>query len=131
MPMRVLLTGANGQLGAYLLRELVHAAASVVGWSGSRSGRLFGVELQPVDLADPDKLADAFRRAAPTTVIHTAAVASIAECWRNPERAHQVNTHATTVLAELAEQARARFVHVSTDLVFDGEKGWYREEDVP
>src|SRR5205814_6057661 len=78
-----------------------------------------------------DQLADAFRRAAPTTVLHTAAVASIAECWRNPERAHQVNTHATAVLAELAEQARARFVHVSTDLVFDGEKGWYREEDVP
>jgi len=46
-------------------------------------------------------------------------------------RAQYVNAQATAILAELAEQAGARFLLVSTDLVFDGEKGWYREEDTP
>ena len=49
--MRLLLTGASGQLGGYLLREIVNVGFPVVAWSGSRTGQLFGVELQPVDLA--------------------------------------------------------------------------------
>jgi dTDP-4-dehydrorhamnose reductase len=129
--MRVLLTGASGQLGGYVLRELVRAGLSVVTWSGSRAGRLFGVELQPVDLADPEQVLTAFRCAAPTAVIHAGAMAAVAECWRDPKRAHQVNTQGTAILAELANQVGARTLFVSTDLVFDGEKGCYREQDAP
>ncbi len=129
--MRVLLTGTSGQLGGYLLREIVKDEFPVVAWSGSWRGPLFGVEVQPVDLADAEQVVTAFRRAAPTAVIHAGAIAAVAECRRNPVRAHQVNTQAPALLAELAEQARARFLLVSTDLVFDGEKGWYREQDAP
>ena len=129
--MRILLTGASGQLGGYLLREIAKDGAPVVAWSRSRSGPLFGVELQPVDLTATDKVAEAFRRAAPTTVIHAGAMTGVGECRRDPERAHRVNTHGTAFLADLAEQAGARFLFVSTDLVFDGEKGCYREEDKP
>jgi dTDP-4-dehydrorhamnose reductase len=128
---RILLTGASGQLGSYLLREIVQSGLPVVAWSGSRTGRHFGVELIPVDLADSEQLRTAFRRARPTIVIHAAAMATVAECCRDQERAQQVNTRATAVLAELAEQATARILFVSTDLVFDGEKGSYREEDAP
>src|SRR5438128_991046 len=105
--MRVLLTGASGQLGSYVLREIVKSGFPVVAWSGSRTGRLFGVELQPVDLADPDRIVTAFRSAAPTTVIHAGAIAAVAECRRDPVRADQVNTQATAILAQLAEQAGA------------------------
>lgn len=129
--MRLLLTGASGQLGGYLIREIVQGGFPVVAWSGSRTGRLFGVELQPVDLADPDRVVTAFRRAAPTAVIHAGALAGIADCHRDPARAQRVNTEATVLLAQLAEQAGARFLLVSTDLVFDGEKGWYREGNTP
>ena len=52
--MRLLVTGASGQLGGYLLRTLAKQATPVVAWSGSRSGRLFDVALRPVDLADVD-----------------------------------------------------------------------------
>jgi dTDP-4-dehydrorhamnose reductase len=129
--MRILLTGASGQLGGYLLRELAKEEPPVVAWSGSRSGPLFGIELQPVELTDADKVAEAFRRAAPTTVLHAGAVTAVGECRRDPEHAQRVNTHATALLAELAKQAGARLLFVSTDLVFDGEKGSYREEDTP
>src|SRR5438552_3234202 len=129
--MRLLLTGSSGQLGGYVLREIVRGGFPVAAWSGTRTGELFGVDLQPVDLADPDRLAAAFRAAAPTAVVHAGAVAAIAECRRDRARAQRINTEATAILAELAEQAGARFVLVSTDLVFDGEKGWYREQDRP
>ena len=129
--MHILLTGASGQLGAYLLRELAAAGMEVTAWSGARRGELFGVSLQPVDLADGDAVAVAFRQARPEAILHAAAVASVAECHRDPERARRVNVGGTAALAELAAAAGARLVLVSTDLVFDGERAPYREADLP
>lgn len=129
--MRLLITGASGQLGGYLLREISKRGLAATAWSGSRTGRLFGVELQPVDLADNRQVRTAFQEAAPTSVIHAGAIAAITECRRDPDRAQQVNTQATAFLAELAREANARLLFVSTDLVFDGQKGWYREQDPP
>ena len=127
--MRILVTGASGQLGAYLLREL--RGADVTAWSGSSRGERFGVPLRPVDLADRDAVAAAFREARPDAVIHAAALARIADCRRDPEQARRVNTDAAALLGGLADAAHARMVHVSTDLVFDGEHASYREDDPP
>ena len=128
--MRTLVTGASGQLGAYLLREL-RVASSLTCWSGTTAGELFGARMLPVDLADPDAIATAFRAAQPDIVLHAGAMARLADCHRDPARAWRVNARGTSVLAELVSAAKARLVMVSTDLVFDGEKGWYREEDPP
>jgi dTDP-4-dehydrorhamnose reductase len=129
--MRLLVTGASGQLGSYLLRGLVAGGTPVTAWSGSRAGTLFNVPLWRVDLADATRTAAAFRVARPRAVIHAAALSSVADCHRDPGRAHAVNTAGTALLAELAARAGARLVYVSTDLVFDGEQSWYREEDAP
>jgi dTDP-4-dehydrorhamnose reductase len=129
--MRVLLTGASGQLGAYLLRELAGRDGQVVAWSGSQTGELGGVALRAVDLGDSDAVARAFGAARPDIVLHVAAMARVADCYRDPPRAERVNTHGTALLAELAGRAAARLLYASTDLVFDGEKGGYREPDAP
>jgi dTDP-4-dehydrorhamnose reductase len=129
--MRVLVTGASGQLGGYLLRELTRQGIEFVAWSGSRTGQLNGAALVPVDLADASRVASAFREAKPSVVIHAGAIARVADCYRNPDRAWQVNTQGTAVLAELTARLAARLVYVSTDLVFDGEKGSYKESDAP
>jgi dTDP-4-dehydrorhamnose reductase len=128
--MRLLLTGASGQLGGYLLRRRSEQGAATVAWSGQRHGELFGCPLRPVDLTDPDAIASAFREARPDYIVHAAALAGVADCHRGPERAERINTRGSAVLAELADRAKARFVFVSTDMVFDGERGNYREEDV-
>ncbi|HEV3205047.1 MAG TPA: SDR family oxidoreductase [Gemmataceae bacterium] len=129
--MRLLLTGASGQLGGYLLRELQTFNANVTAWTGERTGQKFGVTWRPVDLANQDHVITAFHEAQPSVVIHAGAVTSVADCYRNPIRAEQVNAKATALLTQLAANVRAKFVFTSTDLVFDGKKGSYREQDPP
>jgi dTDP-4-dehydrorhamnose reductase len=129
--MRLLITGASGQLGGYLLRQLSRTGDRPFAWSGSRRGTIFEANLEPVDLTRRDEVADAFRRARPDVIIHAAALSRVADCYQQPERARQVNAAGTTPLAELAAEADCRLVFVSTDLVFDGERGAYREEDEP
>jgi dTDP-4-dehydrorhamnose reductase len=127
--MRILITGASGQLGGYLLRELRVGSESVITWSGSRRGELLGHSLRPIDLEDPDAITAAFHVARPDVVIHAAALARVSECYADPAKAQRVNTTATALLAKLSARSGARFVFVSTDLVFDGEHGNYTERD--
>lgn len=129
--MRWLVTGASGQLGGYLLRHLRDRGEEVVGWSGSVRGDVCGVPLQVVDVTDTASMPVPFHDARPQAVIHAAALARVDECYRDPKRARRVNTDAAARLAELSAEAGARFVYVSTDLVFDGERAPYRETDPP
>jgi len=123
----VLVTGASGKLGAYVVRALVKVGRPVVAWSGSRRGRLDGVELCPVDLAEPSQVKQAFAAADPYAVIHCAALSAVGDCYRDPVRARLVNTDGTALLGELAD----RIVYTSTDLVFSGEGAPYTESHVP
>ena len=123
--MRVVLTGASGQLGAYLRRRLADACHEVVGWCGS--GVCQG--LTPVDLADPEAVDAFLERQAPEVIVHSAAVSSIEGVRRDPERARTVNVLATEQLADWSARNGARLVFMSTDLVFDGTKAWNREDD--
>src|SRR5438093_7089376 len=110
---RILVTGASGQLGGYLLRELQRRNLSAVAWIGTRTGRLFGYELFPIDLTDADAVAAGFRAIRPGAVIHAAAQARVDVCYREPELARRVNVQATARLAELAGETGARLVFVS------------------
>lgn len=128
---RFLVTGATGQLGAYLVRELQQRGHDVVAWSGSSTGSMNGVDVRPVDLSQVDRVQMAFQEAAPTHVIHTAAMAAVGDCARDPAWADAINHRGTALLAGLAAVAQARFLFVSTDLVFDGESPPYQEIDPP
>lgn len=129
--MRFLVTGASGYLGEYLVHHLRGTGDPLVAWSGWRRGDVLGVPLRPVDLTDAGAVAAAFHEARPDVVFHAAALAKVGDCHRDPLRAERINTQGSALLADLAARAGARLVLVSTDLVFDGERGWYREEDAP
>jgi dTDP-4-dehydrorhamnose reductase len=125
-PKTLLLTGATGFLGKRLAAGLSGA------WSVLRASRgAEGPGAAPLDLLDPDSVRRAFDRARPAAVVHAAAVAGPDDCEREPEVARRVNAEATRLIAELCGRSGARLVHFSTDLVFDGEKGWYSEDDPP
>ncbi len=127
--MKIVVTGASGQLGAYLLDELSHLGHTVVAWSGSHAERRGSVDLVPVDLADLDAIEPALDRHDPGAVIHAAAISSAEAVRLDRPRADLVNVRATRRIAEWAESHRRRFVFTSTDLVFDGTRPLRREAD--
>lgn len=129
--MRLLLTGASGQLGAWVLREALRQGHDVIPWCASHQTPILGIAPQVVDLTRSDDVRTAFAFARPDAVIHCAALATVAACRRDPELADRTNVQATAQLVELAAERRIPLQLVSTDLVFDGERGWYGEEDAP
>jgi dTDP-4-dehydrorhamnose reductase len=64
-------------------------------------------------------------------IIHTAAVSAADAVYRNPEEGWRVNVLGTSRLADWCDGHDCRLVFTSTDLVFDGTRGWYREDDLP
>ncbi len=128
--MRVVLTGASGMMGAYLLEGLVEAGHDVIAWSGADLGPRHGLSLVPVDLTDPDATARALARANPDAIVHAAAISTTDAVNRDPERARAVNVGATERLAAWCAIHDRRLIYTSTDLVFDGTKPWSREDDL-
>jgi dTDP-4-dehydrorhamnose reductase len=128
--MRVLVTGASGVLGRYLLASRP-ATATVLGWSAQVHPPSDDLPLTPVDLTHTRALDAAYRMSRPASVIHLAALASVADCARDPARARALNTDATARLAALAQVDGIPFLFASTDLVFDGISPPYREDAPP
>ena len=130
--MRILITGASGKLGGYLVREALARGHEVEAWSGSWRGELFGAAVQPVDLTSPESLeGGALQRSSAEAIIHAAAHSEVKDCFEHPETAERVNRDATGVLARWSAQKGRRFLFVSTDMVFDGEQAPYAESAAP
>ncbi len=127
--MRVVLTGASGQLGAYLLEALIGAGHEVSAWSGRAVGERCGIKLRPVELTDKRALEAALASDDPEVVIHAGAISAAEAVRRDPERGRAVNVGATLRLADWCAERDRRLVFTSTDLVFDGSRPWWREDD--
>ena len=130
--MRVLVIGASGFIGRYLMRRLdATPGLEVLGAFHSRPPGADPRRWFRVDLTDAGSLAELFRRARPDVVAHLAALADVGTAERNPDRATAVNATATAAIARLSESYRARLLFVSTEYVFDGRRGFYREDAPP
>lgn len=126
---RWLVTGASGQLGSHLVRQLVRAGDPVLAVARGGDCGTPGVPTRAIDLADLDQMRSAVLEFRPTRVVHAGAMSAVADCLADPTRAEQCNVAATRALAEAAHAVGARLVFTSTDMVFDGEKPPYREDD--
>lgn len=126
-PCRVLLTGATGMLGPYVLRALRHAGHEVTAWGHQHAA----ADVQRVNLCDHSAVSAALQRIRPAVVLHTAALGNIKDVLANPALARAVNVQATAHLACEAASLGARLINVSTDLVFDGEAAPYAEHATP
>jgi dTDP-4-dehydrorhamnose reductase len=118
---KVLLTGAAGQLGTEMCTLLQRNGVIVT-----------PLTRDLLDLRDPESIRAWIRAIRPDWVVNTAAYHRTDECEDHPEEAFLVNATAVFRLAAESAEAGARFVHFSTDYVFDGRKGApYTEEDPP
>jgi dTDP-4-dehydrorhamnose reductase len=127
--MRIVVTGASGRLGSYLVERLIADGHRVFAWSGTTHGSRSGIPLRPVDLTDEGEIARCLDEADPEAVIHAAAISSADAIYRDPARGRAVNVEATQRIAAWAASRDRRILFTSTDLVFDGARSWYREED--
>ena len=114
----ILLTGGTGRLGTEL-RALLPSAATL---APPRAA---------CDVTDPVSLARAFDEHRPATVVHAAAYTDVSAAERDREACWDVNVRGTRNVVEACRQAGARLVHISTDYVFWGDSGGYREDDPP
>ncbi len=129
--MRVAVTGANGLLGGEAVARLDGAhAVLAVGRGPCRlpPGRYAWAD---ADLGDGRSVEAALRSFRCEAVLHAGAMTDVDGCERDPEQAWRVNVGGTEQVARACRALGARLVAVSTDYVFDGTAGPYREEDVP
>jgi dTDP-4-dehydrorhamnose reductase len=125
----LLITGASGLLGWNLCRYFLRQGYDVAG-TYHRNRPDLAVQLLPLDLEDEESIERAATAGDWNAVIHAAAMTNPDACEQKERQAFEVNVAATRRLLALVPAA-ARLIYVSTDLVFDGAKGDYREEDPP
>lgn len=127
--MRLLVTGATGLLGLNLSLLAARQGYAVTGLVNTRSLQEVPFDVRQVNLLDRNSALKAIEAARPEAIIHCAAVASINAAEQQPDLSQQLNAEVPGWLAGAARSWNVPFVHISTDAVFNGETGNYREED--
>lgn len=110
---RILLTGGSGALGTQIQKHLDCVAPS----------------RRELDLTDPAACVRVVQQVQPDLIIHAAAYTDVAGGERERAAAYQTNVVGTEHVVRAAQGVR--FVYISTEYVFDGERGNYREDDIP
>lgn len=127
---RFLVTGASGLLGLNFSVQTAgqHDVIGVV-----CRNRLTGVPFSTIqaDLSHPGTAAKILREFKPEVVLHCAALANVDACEEKRELAYRINAEVPGELAVMCAKHNMKFVHISTDAVFDGQKGNYLEDDLP
>lgn len=126
----VLVTGATGLLGNSLARAWA-GRYRVIGLARARSLRWPGVESVVADLERREDVLRAVDAARPARVVHAAGWTDVDGCEGDEAKALRVNGEAAGWVAQAAAEAGAHLTYISTDGVFDGERGGYTESDEP
>ncbi len=131
--MKILVTGSNGLLGqklsALLLEKGIPFLATGVG--ENRNPSLPSDLYRTMDVTSKPSIHDVFLDFQPTHVIHGAAMTNVDACETDREGCWTLNVTATELLVEICSDKNIHLTHVSTDFIFDGKNGPYREEDQP
>jgi len=119
--MKVMVIGANGQLGTELCKELT-------------TFELIPLYHSDIEITDANSVRAAFSKHGPDVVINTAAYHQPDQCEDNPDKAYLVNALGPRNLAVVAQEHGTKLVHISSDYVFGGEENRttpYNEFDMP
>ncbi len=130
---KVLITGTNGFIGHYLSRLLLQKGYCVMA-TGKGESRLPFTEqnfiYRTLDFTDNSAVQAFFAEHRPDVVVHCGAMSKPDECELHKENAFHTNVTGTLYLLQAAAALKSFFVFLSTDFVFDGERGMYREDDL-
>lgn len=126
--MRILVTGASGLLGANLVLTAM-AEHEVVAVCHRHPLAHPALDVIEADLSAPGVAREVIASRRPDWVVHCAAMTDVDACESDPAAADRLNRDMARAVAQAAWAEGAGLVHISTDAVFDGEAGPYREED--
>jgi len=133
--MKILLTGANGLLGRRLLKKLQEKNYEVVATAKDVSGLLQlqngNATYHTLDITDGDAVYKLITSTKPNVIIHSAAMTQVDQCELNKIDCWNSNVTATRFIVDAARECGSRIIFLSTDFVFDGTSGPYKEEDTP
>ncbi|NCT43950.1 MAG: dTDP-4-dehydrorhamnose reductase [Microcystis aeruginosa G11-09] len=116
---KVLLIGAKGQVGQELQLTL------------PQLGEVISISREELDLTNSEKIGQLIREIHPDYLVNAAAYTAVDKAETEPELAYSINATAPKIMAESAEKIQAKFLHISTDYVFDGRKNTpYLETDL-
>ena len=116
---KVLLIGAKGQVGQELQVTLPYL------------GEVISIGREELDLTNSEKISQLIREIHPDYLVNAAAYTAVDKAETEPDLAYSINAIAPKIMAESAEKIKAKFLHISTDYVFDGRKNTpYLETDL-
>lgn len=125
--MKILVTGINGLLGKDVAAELLKYEDNQVFGIGRADCLMKGVDYTKLDITDFNMLTDYLHKNSIEAIVHCAAITKPDQCEKEPELAYKTNVEATGVLADHG----CRMIYMSSDAVFSGTKGDYKEDDTP
>lgn len=130
--MKILITGSNGLLGQKLVALLANKEGITLLATSKGANRISntnGYQYQSLDITNENEVATIFNSFKPDTIINTAAMTNVDSCESLQKECWELNVTAVEFLIKYAEEHQAHLVHLSTDFVFDGENGPYKETD--
>ena len=122
--MKILIFGASGQLGLELSNILKGDLIKVYNSNEIKDG-------YKLDLTNFSMVEDFILKKKPDIIINAAAITDVDKCETEKDIAYKVNAEVVKHIVRVARVIEAYFIQISTDYVFDGQKGLYKEEDLP
>lgn len=130
--MKIIVTGATGFVGHEVVKAALARGHTVIAVGGKTVPAIAGVsESHAIDMRTTVEIERLILEHFPEAIVNCAAIATIGGCEADPALAERINVALPRHLAMLANHLGARFVHLSTDMVFDGDKGAYEHTDKP
>ncbi len=133
MGKRIVITGAAGFVGGNIIRQA----------NEMDNYTFFGIDIydmsfsqnnlysQAFDLLNREELYEFLEKIKPDVIVHLAALSNIDYCETNKEQAEKINVDITRNIVEFCQNYSSRLIYFSSDSIFDGKRGLYREEDIP
>jgi dTDP-4-dehydrorhamnose reductase len=131
--MKIMLTGSNGMVGQWLCARLAETGHTLIA-TGKRESINNPTYLndnfryKSMDITHPSAVHQLVTSQEPDLIIHSAAITQVDDCELNRELAYSVNVDGTALLLAAAKQVGSSFCYLSTDFVFSGQNGPYKED---
>ena len=131
---KVVITGSNGLLGQSLLNLLLKDKDSYQVYGFSRGKNRSGREdfnYISIDITEKEELDKKLEQIQPDYIINTAAMTQVDDCETNKQACDILNVDVVKWMTRFASKLKTHIIHLSTDFIFDGKKGYYKETDKP